>query len=131
MGNDSLLFEPGTGYHYSSFGYYILGILIEAMSNQTYYDYVQEHIFDALQMTNTGNMKTIAGPYKAQYVRECQVIDRGYKETVICNLNDSYSSSYFDEVVYYKQSAGGLLSTSVDIAKFGISAVLNRDSDIG
>jgi CubicO group peptidase (beta-lactamase class C family) len=42
--NDPLLFEPGTSRRYSNAGYIVLGLIIEKVSGQTYYDYVREHI---------------------------------------------------------------------------------------
>jgi len=42
-------------FHYSSDGYELLGAIIEAVSGQTYYEYVKEHIFDVAGMSNTGS----------------------------------------------------------------------------
>jgi CubicO group peptidase (beta-lactamase class C family) len=39
--------------HYSSDGYEVLGLIIEALSGQSYYDYVKQHIFDIAGMSNT------------------------------------------------------------------------------
>jgi D-alanyl-D-alanine carboxypeptidase len=48
-----LEFEPGTGNRYSNAGYILLGLVIEKLSGQTYDDYVQQHIFAPLGMTDT------------------------------------------------------------------------------
>ena len=40
-------------YHYSSDGYEVLGAVIEAVSSQSYYDYVREHIFEVAGMSDT------------------------------------------------------------------------------
>ena len=40
-------------YHYSSDGYEVLGAVIEAVSGQSYYDYVREQIFKVAGMLNT------------------------------------------------------------------------------
>lgn len=42
----SLLFEPGTGYEYSSYGYTILSAVIERASGQDYLSYLKDHILD-------------------------------------------------------------------------------------
>jgi CubicO group peptidase (beta-lactamase class C family) len=47
-------FKPGTSQLYSSTGYLLLGAIIEKVSGQTYFDYVQEHIFTPAGMTNSG-----------------------------------------------------------------------------
>jgi len=52
--DDSLHFEPGTRYEYSNSGYILLGAIIETVSGQSYEDYLKEHIFEPLGMTNTG-----------------------------------------------------------------------------
>ena len=51
---DSLQSTPGTTYEYSNAGYVVLGKIIERVSGQSYYDYVQRHIFEPAGMTNTG-----------------------------------------------------------------------------
>src|SRR3712207_1737154 len=39
---------------YSNAGYVVLGKIVERASGQSYYDYVQRHIFDPAGMRNTG-----------------------------------------------------------------------------
>ncbi|MEW9698739.1 serine hydrolase domain-containing protein [Paenibacillus sp. SI8] len=45
--------EPGTAFFYSNVGYVILGHLIEKLSGKTYAEYMNEHIFEPLQMKNS------------------------------------------------------------------------------
>jgi len=52
--NDSLSFEPGTKWQYSNPGYIILGAIIEKVSGENYFDYIQNHIFNPTGMINTG-----------------------------------------------------------------------------
>lgn len=51
---DSLLFEPGKNISYCNTGYYILGMIIEAVSEKSYETVLQEKIFDVLGMKNSG-----------------------------------------------------------------------------
>lgn len=51
--NKPLLFEPGTDRRYSNGGYILLGAIIEAVTGQTYYQYVKEHIFEPAGMENS------------------------------------------------------------------------------
>ena len=53
--NDPPLFEPGTSERYSNGGYMVLGAIIEAVSGQSYDDYVREHIFAPAGMDATGS----------------------------------------------------------------------------
>jgi D-alanyl-D-alanine carboxypeptidase len=48
-----LLFEPGKSFAYSNNGYTVLGLIIEAVSGQTYFDYVRDHIYRPCGMTDT------------------------------------------------------------------------------
>ncbi len=46
---------PGSEDRYSNYGYILLGSVIEAVSGQTYYDYVAEHIYRVAGMNSTGS----------------------------------------------------------------------------
>lgn len=54
VANEKLQFEPGTRWSYSNSGYVILGLVIEKLSGQSYFAYVQDHIFKPTGMTGTG-----------------------------------------------------------------------------
>jgi CubicO group peptidase (beta-lactamase class C family) len=51
---EGLLFEPGAEFHYSNSGPVVLGLIIEAISGQDYYDYIREHIYEPAGMANSG-----------------------------------------------------------------------------
>lgn len=48
-----LIAEPGTAYNYSSYGYNLLGAVIEGASGKPYGEYVAEHVWKPLGMTST------------------------------------------------------------------------------
>lgn len=48
-----LVAEPGTRYNYSTYGYNLLGAVIEGASGQSYGDYVKSHVFEPLGMDNS------------------------------------------------------------------------------
>ena len=50
---DTLLFEPGTRFHYSNAGFIVLGLIIEKVTERSYFDYVREHIYRPAGMTGT------------------------------------------------------------------------------
>jgi D-alanyl-D-alanine carboxypeptidase len=52
--SDPLLFPPGEKFQYSNSGFMVLGAIIEKVSGQDYYSYVQEHIYKPADMSNTG-----------------------------------------------------------------------------
>lgn len=47
-------FKPGAAGKYSNTGFILLGAIIEAVTGQSYYNYVQQLIFKPLHMDNTG-----------------------------------------------------------------------------
>lgn len=51
--DDVLLFEPGAEFGYSNCGPVVLGLIIERLTGQTYFDYVRDHIHTPTGMTNT------------------------------------------------------------------------------
>ncbi len=53
--SEPLLFEPGTQQRYSNAGYIVLGLIIEKVSGQSYYDYVRDHITKPLGMNDTAS----------------------------------------------------------------------------
>jgi CubicO group peptidase (beta-lactamase class C family) len=50
--------RPGIEFHYSNAGFQLLGYLTEQVTNQSLIDYVQENIFDPLNMTDSGYLYT-------------------------------------------------------------------------
>ncbi|WP_092544845.1 serine hydrolase domain-containing protein [Zunongwangia mangrovi] len=51
--NDTLLSEPGTQYHYDAAGYVLLGLIIEKVTGENYYDYLEKNVFEKADMSNT------------------------------------------------------------------------------
>ncbi|WHI49151.1 serine hydrolase domain-containing protein [Microbulbifer sp. TRSA001] len=56
-----LLFEPGTGQHYSSNGYILLSAVIEEASSKGYVDYLSSEVWDRLGMKATELDTSFAG----------------------------------------------------------------------
>jgi CubicO group peptidase (beta-lactamase class C family) len=53
--NEPLQFEPGSQQRYSNAGYIVLGLLVERLSGENYYDYVRRHIYEPAGLTRTGS----------------------------------------------------------------------------
>jgi CubicO group peptidase (beta-lactamase class C family) len=51
---EPLLFEPGTSSSYSNEGFIVLGAVIERVSGENFYDYIQRHVYDPAGMKGTG-----------------------------------------------------------------------------
>ena len=54
-GSRGLQFEPGSRWEYSNYGFLLLGLLVEKVSGQSYYDYVRDNIFKPAGMTSTAS----------------------------------------------------------------------------
>ena len=50
-GERGLQFEPGSKWEYSNYGFLLLGVIVEKVSGQDYYEYVRQHIFKPAGMT--------------------------------------------------------------------------------
>ena len=60
--NEPLQFEPGSRQQYSNAGYIVLGLLIERLSGENYYEYVRRHIYEPAGMTQTGSWRVDRWP---------------------------------------------------------------------
>ena len=99
---DSLEFDPGSRFKYNNTGYFMLGYIIEQVSEKKYEDYIQEHFFDPLNMS--------ASHY-------------GSNHKIISNRASGYGLDDSGQLVnsYYLSmsqpyAAGSLLSTVTDLA---------------
>jgi D-alanyl-D-alanine carboxypeptidase len=50
-----LQFEPGAQFQYSNAGYVVLGLLLERITGQSYYDYVAENVYEPSGMRHTAS----------------------------------------------------------------------------
>lgn len=53
LGHTELVAQVGETFHYSNANYCVLGAIIESVSGTRYEDFVQDHIFDPLDMTHS------------------------------------------------------------------------------
>lgn len=53
--DSALVFEPGSGYYYSSWGYFTLGYIMEKVTGKSYSQLMKEDIFDKIGMTGSGS----------------------------------------------------------------------------
>jgi CubicO group peptidase (beta-lactamase class C family) len=53
ISTDSLAFDPGTGEQYSNNAFFLLGVVIEQVTGESYFDHVRRAIFEPAGMTST------------------------------------------------------------------------------
>lgn len=106
-----LQFEPGQRYHYDNTGYYLLGYLIEAVSQMTYGEFLTAEIFRPLGMAHT----RVNDPYAIVPQRVA-----GYSLDEAGKLRHK---PYYSTTGTF--SAGVLLSSAADLARFAASLYTN------
>jgi len=55
--NDTLLSKPGTKYNYSGTGFVVLGLIIEKVSGENYYDYIKNNLLETAEMNSTSEIQ--------------------------------------------------------------------------
>ena len=108
----NLLFEPGSRFSYTTYGYVVLGVLIERISGMPYETYMQKHIWDKAGMSNTG-----VDTFGVVLENESQLYSRkgGKKKPKLVKENNLSN----------RIPGGGLFTTVRDMLKFG-NAVLQH-----
>lgn len=110
--NDSLTFEPGTDYLYSTYGYNTLGCVIEGASGMTFMDYLNQGIFQPSGMLNTQADNPFAIiPNRAA----------GYE---INEAGKLQNSRWID--MSNRLPAGGFLTTVEDLVRFASAAMEHK-----
>ncbi|WP_222539392.1 serine hydrolase domain-containing protein [Pedobacter polysacchareus] len=107
-----LNFEPGTSWSYSNTGMLLLGVIIEKISGQNYFDYVDKNIYALAGMTNS-NPKLEKGLSGNQALGYIPKTDGGYDS----NLNSAFTRP---------SPAGGGYSTTADLHKFGTALLSGK-----
>ena len=107
---DPLVAPPGTKFNYSTYGYTLVGCVLEGASSEKYVDYVRENVFVPAEMNSTrpDDFFAIVQHRTRWYHRD--------KSGAVRNAGVLDSS--------YKIPGGGLISSADDMARFA-AAILN------
>ncbi|MGH9523880.1 MAG: serine hydrolase domain-containing protein [Terriglobales bacterium] len=111
FGNDPLLFEPGTKYSYTTYGFTVVGCVIEGSSGEKFADYVAQHVLRPAGMKHTfiDDVYSIV-PHRA----------RGYQKVQGRVENAGLMDSS------YKLPGGGYVSTAEDLVRFQLAMMNDR-----
>ncbi len=101
--DDPLLFEPGTQYSYSSYGWNLISAVIEGVSGEEFLPYMKEEVFDPLNMNNT--------------VPEWS--NKQIPNLVSFYDQDNREADFVDNS--YKWAGGGFVGTTEDLIRFGVA----------
>ncbi len=109
---DALLFEPGTQFSYSSYGWNLLSTVIEGASGEPFLDFMEKRVFRPARMTHTSadEVSPIIPGRAHFYTRDESglVVNAGYVDNS------------------YKWAGGGFLSTAEDLVAFGNALLEGR-----
>ena len=102
-------FPPGSKFAYSNFGYILLGLIIEEVARQSYYDYVREHVLRPAGMSATDSKPEREG-----------VPGRALGYTKRAGTSSDWQSAS-DTFPYRGTSAGGGYSTANDLLRLAVA----------
>jgi CubicO group peptidase (beta-lactamase class C family) len=105
--DDPLVAEPGTRFVYSTYGYNLLGALVEGVSGEPFVEYLKENVFAPAGMiaTRVDEVAPII-PSRAQgYVR---LPNGEVRNSALADVSN-------------KVPGGGLCATAADVARFGLA----------
>ncbi len=102
---DTLLFEPGTDYSYSSYGWNLISAVVEGAADTTFLPYMESEVFDPLGMDET---------------------EAEYTDSLVYNRTSYYSEGENGDIINapcvdnsYKWAGGGFIGTAEDLITFG------------
>ena len=104
---DPLLFEPGTRFSYTTYGFNLLGAAVEKASGEKFLDYLQAHIFQPAGMDHIRDDSVYAIiPHRA----------RGYRLTTSGSIENCALADTSNKI-----PGGGMIATASDLVKFALA----------
>jgi CubicO group peptidase (beta-lactamase class C family) len=103
--DDPLLFEPETGYSYSSYGWNLLSAVLESASGEEFLGFMRDEVFEPL-----GLRHTVPDFNDSIVVHRAEFYEAGQGGAIV-------NAPYVDNS--YKWAGGGFLSTPEDLVRFG------------
>ena len=133
MRGQPLDFEPGERYAYSNYGYCLLGRVIEAVTNESYEDYVKTQVLAPLGINTMRIGKTRLDGRNESEVRYYD--PRKGPSVFAADLNKQVPQPYGAWHVEAMDAHGGWLASAVDLTRFACAfdeptkcKILNPDS---
>ena len=102
---DTLLFEPGTEYDYSNYGFRMVGAIVESAAGERYLDFMQREVFDAIGLEHTKpDLGTVPGSAIKYDWQSFRTLSRSLEVDMSCTMPE-----------------GGFLSTPTELIEFSYS----------
>lgn len=101
--------EPGKDWNYSNAGYVLLGRIIENVSHENYFDYIQRHVFAPASMASSGfdSLEDITPKLAVGYFREGP-------------FSTDWKANWMS-LPFKGSPAGGGYSTNADLIRFAMA----------
>lgn len=109
-------FEPGNGRKYSNFGYMLLSLVIEKVSGESYWDYVQKNI---LNPAGVYGFRPGTNYYEERYPNEVRYYSPDAE--LVQDINDTtkmVDRCYGGANIHNLLGAGGWCSSAADLCRF-------------
>ena len=102
--NDPLLFQPGTNYRYSTYGWNLLSVVVQNAAGEDYINYMSKAIFSPLKMSHT----SLGLSDKEMLNRSSFYVKQNGKVVIAPKVSNEF-----------KAAGGGFVSTTEDLILFG------------
>lgn len=112
--NDTLLFEPGSDYNYSTYGFNLVSAVVEGASGEEFLSFMRSAVFDPMEMS-----QTLADKNRQLIRHRSGFYERAGEEWA--------NAPYVDNS--YKWAGGGYLSTASDMVRFGMAMLTDEPLD--
>lgn len=113
--DDTLLFEPGTEYSYSSYGWNLLSAVVEGAGEESYLSYMRSRVLEPMDLAGA-----VADHPDSIVWHRTEFYRRGEDGRLL-------NAPYVDNS--YKWAGGGYLSTPTDLARFGLAVLASLDPE--
>ena len=109
---DPLVAKPGTKFHYSTYGYTLLGCVLEGAASEEYSSFVKENVFQpaGMEETQVDNFFAVI-PHRTRWYHK-------NKSGIVENAGVLDSS--------YKIPGGGLISSADDMARYAAAMLADK-----
>ena len=110
--NDPLVAKPGTKFNYSTYGYTVVGCVLESAASEKFIDYLRKNVFEPAKMgqTRDDDFFTVI-PHRTRWYHKD-------KSGIVRNAGVLDSS--------YKIPGGGIISSADDLAKFEAAILADK-----
>ena len=120
--SDPLLFEPGTSYSYSSYGWVLVSAVVAAAAGEPFLDFMDREVFAALEMQDT-RLDAPGGPTGRHGHTVPKRANLYFPAFAMKTRHGLQDAPNIDHTCLW--GADGFISTPIDLVRFGLA--MSRD----